>query len=61
MEPLGLAYRPAIRVAMPWANDALLIGDANVQATCDTVFREIADARERLLAELRAMAAACAK
>jgi hypothetical protein len=46
---------------MPWANDALLIGDANVQATCDTVFREIADARERLLAELRAMAAACAK
>ena len=42
LEPLGLDFRPAIRVAMPWANDALLLEDANVVATMDVVLRDIA-------------------
>ena len=31
LESLGLGYRPAIRCAMPWANDALLLRDSNVR------------------------------
>lgn len=41
LEPLGLGYRPAVRVAMPWANDRLLTADANIISTCDRVFAEI--------------------
>lgn len=41
LEPLGPDFRPSIRVAMPWANDGLLIQDANVQATCDKVLAAI--------------------
>ena len=32
-----IKYRPAIRCAMPWANDPLLIADSNVVSTCDKV------------------------
>ena len=45
LEPLGLNYRPAIRCAMPWANDELLLADANVVATVDSVLQRIAEER----------------
>ena len=38
LEPLGLDFRPAVRVAMPWANDELLLGDANAIGTCNVYF-----------------------
>lgn len=41
LEPLGLGYRPQIRVAMPWANDELLLKDANVVSTMDRVLARI--------------------
>eukprot|EP00927_Polykrikos_kofoidii_P010730 TRINITY_DN14525_c0_g1_i1.p1 TRINITY_DN14525_c0_g1~~TRINITY_DN14525_c0_g1_i1.p1 ORF type:complete len:312 (+),score=60.53 TRINITY_DN14525_c0_g1_i1:316-1251(+) len=41
LEPLGLGFRPALRVAMPWANDQLLLQDANVVATMDRVLERI--------------------
>jgi hypothetical protein len=45
LEPLGLNYRPAIRCAMPWANDELLLADSNVIATVDSVLQRISDER----------------
>lgn len=45
LEPLAQGYRPAIRVAMPWANDDLLLKDSNVQATVDRVLEAILSAR----------------
>ena len=41
LEPLGLDFRPSIRVAMPWANDQLLLQDANVTATVDCVLTQL--------------------
>eukprot|EP01052_Picozoa_sp_SAG31_P010013 SAG31_NODE_536_length_14340_cov_9.449196_14_plen_197_part_00 len=39
--PLGLDFRPSVRVAMPWANDNLLLKDANVIAPCSHVLSQI--------------------
>ena len=48
LEPLnGHDFRPAIRVAMPWANDPLLLGDANISHTADVVLDHIAEVRAR--------------
>ena len=44
--PLGLDFRPAIRVAMPWANDRLLLEDANIVAPVGEVLARIAAAQE---------------
>eukprot|EP00656_Telonema_subtile_P036366 TRINITY_DN40350_c0_g1_i1.p1 TRINITY_DN40350_c0_g1~~TRINITY_DN40350_c0_g1_i1.p1 ORF type:complete len:363 (+),score=68.13 TRINITY_DN40350_c0_g1_i1:146-1234(+) len=41
LEPLANGFRPVVRVAMPWANDALLTKDANVICTVDVVLAEI--------------------
>ena len=41
----GPPYRPAVRVAMPWANDALLIKDSTEVASCDVVFDKIIQAK----------------
>ena len=49
LEPLGLSYRPAIRCAMPWANDDLLRGDANVIAGVDSVLRQIVHEKDSTL------------
>ena len=35
------AYRPSMRVSMPWANDALLMADATVQARAHVVLEKI--------------------
>ena len=41
LAPLGLGFRPRVRCAMPWANDALLKEDATVQAPCDEVLAQL--------------------
>ena len=40
-------YLPAIRCAMSWANDELLLADSNVIATVDSVLRMISDGRSK--------------
>ena len=40
---LDTGFRPAIRVAMPWANDHLLKEDANISAPVDQVLERIVD------------------
>eukprot|EP00392_Amoebophrya_sp_AT5.2_P015112 g15303.t1 len=39
-------FRPIIRAAMPWANDALLLQDANIVDTVDKVLERIIDAKK---------------
>jgi len=46
LEPLkGVNFRPQIRVAMPWANDPLLMHDANIVTTVDKVMLAIYEAK----------------
>jgi hydroxymethylpyrimidine pyrophosphatase-like HAD family hydrolase len=50
LEPLfeQLQYRPVVRVAMPWANDELLVRDSTEQASCSEIFDKIIREQQRL-------------
>jgi len=40
-------YRPGIRVSMPWANDELLVGDANIRSEVHVVLSGIIEALQK--------------